>query len=224
VYGGGAELNNSSTDGKPRRTAKAANSSCIFVGNAASAHAGVVLPLTTTWLDGETSANAMMTARLDLPNARASWEAQKTAAFLGVSFDSIASIVERNKRSAHLMQLKSVSESTHSERLRKLRLHRQLTWKQLAELLGLTVSMLYQVNRGDRGLSDKALYRLEQAEIAAGLRPPASHEPSFSKPENPDLEIGLNRLRIKLSALDSKSQARVLRAILQIVEGVQRRK
>jgi transcriptional regulator with XRE-family HTH domain len=122
------------------------------------------------------------------------------------------------------MQLKSVSKSTTSERLRKLRLHRQLTWKKLADLLGLTVSMLYQVNRGDRGLSDKALFRLEQAEIGAGLRPPTAPKVSSSKSENPDLDIRIYRLREKLSALDSKSQVRVLKAMLQIVEGVQKKK
>jgi transcriptional regulator with XRE-family HTH domain len=105
-----------------------------------------------------------------------------------------------------------------------LRLKEQLTWEQLAESLGLTVAMLHHVKRGIRNLSEKAQYRLEQAEIVAGLRPSTSHKTSLSKPQNPDLEIGLNRLRVKLSALDSKSQGRVLKAILQIVEGVQKKK
>ena len=74
------------------------------------------------------------------------------------------------------MQQKRAEKSSIAERLQKLRLKKQFTWEQLADMVGLTASMLYQVKRGERGLSDKALYRLEQAEIVAGLRSPAVHE------------------------------------------------
>jgi transcriptional regulator with XRE-family HTH domain len=50
------------------------------------------------------------------------------------------------------------------DRLKALRLHNQWTWDQLAKELDLSVSMIYQVNRGGQNLSDKALYRLEQLE------------------------------------------------------------
>jgi len=62
----------SSTDWKPRRMAIEANSSCIFAGKSLSVHAGVVFPLTMVWLDGGVAVSAIATARLDLPNARAS--------------------------------------------------------------------------------------------------------------------------------------------------------
>lgn len=39
-----------------------------------------------------------------------------------------------------------------------------MTWSQLAEKLGISVSMIMMVKRGQRNLSAKAVYRLEQAE------------------------------------------------------------
>jgi transcriptional regulator with XRE-family HTH domain len=122
------------------------------------------------------------------------------------------------------MQAKSINKYTIPERLQNLRLKEQLTWEQLAESLGLTAAMIHHVKRGIRNLSEKAQYRLEQAEIVAGLRTSTSQKTSLSKSDNPGLKIGLNRLRVKLSALDSRSQVRVLKAMLQIVEGVQRKK
>ena len=55
------------------------------------------------------------------------------------------------------------------ERLRHLQVSEGLTWAQVAEKLGIGVSMLRMVKGGQRNLSAKALYRLEQveAEIAA---------------------------------------------------------
>jgi transcriptional regulator with XRE-family HTH domain len=122
------------------------------------------------------------------------------------------------------MQAKSINKYTIPERLQNLRLKEQLTWEQLAASLGLTAAMIHHVKRGIRNLSEKAQYRLEQAEVVAGLRASTSQKTSLSKSENPGLKIGLNRLHVKLSALDSKSQSRVLKAILQIVEGVQKKK
>jgi transcriptional regulator with XRE-family HTH domain len=116
------------------------------------------------------------------------------------------------------MQDKSLIKCSIPERLQNLRLKKQLTWERLAVSLDLTVSMLFQVKAGNRNLSDKALYRLEQAEIAAGLRPPPSPKASSSKLENSDLDTGLNRLRAKLSVLDSKTQERILKAFWQILD------
>ena len=53
----------------------AVKSSRMIDGKAMSAHAAVVLPLTTMCPEGGIEANANSTARLDLPSARASWEA-----------------------------------------------------------------------------------------------------------------------------------------------------
>lgn len=117
-----------------------------------------------------------------------------------------------------ILQEKSKSKYGHAERLQILRLKKQLTWEQLAELLGLSAAMLYHVKRGVRNLSEKAVYRLEQAEVTAGLRPPAASETSSFKQENSDLEIGLKRLRTKLNALDPKTQKRLLGSFLQILD------
>lgn len=54
--------------------------------------------------------------------------------------------------------------NTSYERLRQYQLSENLTWKQVGERLGVGVSMLMMVKRGERNLSEKALYRLEQLE------------------------------------------------------------
>lgn len=117
-----------------------------------------------------------------------------------------------------ILQEKSKSKYGHAERLQILRLKKQLSWEQLAELLGLSVAMLYHVKRGVRNLSEKAVYRLEQAEVTAGLRPPATSETLSLKQENSDLEKGVKQFRTKLAALDPKSQKRMLKVILQILD------
>ena len=57
-----------------------------------------------------------------------------------------------------------------TERLEVLREKQRWTWQQLAEKLDLSVSMLMMVKRGQRELSKRAQWRLEDAEVAAGLR------------------------------------------------------
>jgi transcriptional regulator with XRE-family HTH domain len=121
------------------------------------------------------------------------------------------------------MQAKSIKKYTIQERLQNLRLKEQLTWEQLAESLGLTAAMLHHVRRGIRNLSEKARYRLERAEIDAGLRPPTSQGFPAIKLENLDLENGLKRLRAKLNTLNPQAQKRVLKAILQILDEAQKR-
>jgi len=92
-----------------------------------------------------------------------------------------------------------------------------LTWKQVAEKIGVGVTMLMMVKSGRRNLSNKVLYRLEQAEVAVGLQPPTAHETLSFKQENSDLEKGMKRFRAKLAALDPKTQKRLLGSFLQIL-------
>jgi len=58
------------------------------------------------------------------------------------------------------------------QRLETFRLKKGWSWDQLGEALGLKRTMLHYVRSGERELSDKALYRLSQAEWAAGIAPP----------------------------------------------------
>jgi transcriptional regulator with XRE-family HTH domain len=51
-----------------------------------------------------------------------------------------------------------------AKRLARLRIARQLTYRQLAELLELSESMIYQATRGDAQFSERALHRLTQME------------------------------------------------------------
>jgi transcriptional regulator with XRE-family HTH domain len=71
----------------------------------------------------------------------------------------------------HTAQDKSADKSSVPQRLERLRVHTQSTWEQVAERIGITSSMLYQVKRGDRQLSSKAIFRLEMAEKEARLMP-----------------------------------------------------
>jgi transcriptional regulator with XRE-family HTH domain len=142
---------------------------------------------------------------------------------LGVLFCVHRRIILEIKPVSTIVQLKSIDKYSVAERLLNLRLRKQLTWEQLADLLGMAVSMLYHVKRGNRNLSEKALFRLEQAEIAAGLRRPAPQETSTSKHENSDLQIGLKRLHAKLNPLNPQAQKRILKAVLQILDEAQRK-
>ena len=56
------------------------------------------------------------------------------------------------------------SKNTVFQRLRLFQVSEGMTWGQVAQKLGISVSMLMMVKRGERNLSPKALYRLEQAE------------------------------------------------------------
>ena len=117
------------------------------------------------------------------------------------------------------MQQKSdIKWSSDFERLERLRVGQGLTWKQVAEKIGVGVTMLMMVKSGRRNLSNKTLYRLEQAEIAAGLHSPVARETLSFKQENSDLEKGVKQFRTKLAALDPKSQKRMLKVILQILD------
>ena len=56
------------------------------------------------------------------------------------------------------------------QRLRHFQVREGMTWAQVAEKLGVSVSMLMMVKRGKRNLSEKAIFRLEQAELEAADR------------------------------------------------------
>ena len=59
------------------------------------------------------------------------------------------------------------------ERLEKLRNTLNLKWENLAERLGVSVSFLMQVQRGDRNMSGKTLFQLEKLEREAGISMPS---------------------------------------------------
>ena len=59
---------------------------------------------------------------------------------------------------------------SQAARLKNLRVRRQLKWRDMAALLEVSPSMIYQVLADKRRLSDKALFRLESAEIEASLK------------------------------------------------------
>lgn len=65
-----------------------------------------------------------------------------------------------------------VTTSDIFSRIENLRIKTDRTWAQMSDVLGLGVSMLMMVKSGKRGLSAKALYRLENAEREAGIAPP----------------------------------------------------
>ncbi|MCX6908227.1 MAG: LexA family transcriptional regulator [Verrucomicrobia bacterium] len=54
--------------------------------------------------------------------------------------------------------------SEHAIRLRTLHAKMQCTWAALAQRIGVSESMIYQVLKGASGFSEKALFRLEQWE------------------------------------------------------------
>ena len=56
-------------------------------------------------------------------------------------------------------------------RLDRLRKARGMTWKELAADLRISYTMVYFIKTGRRSLGVKALHRLREAEIFAGLRP-----------------------------------------------------
>ena len=55
-------------------------------------------------------------------------------------------------------------------RIEHLQAHHRITWGQLADMIGLSRTMLHLIRKGSNPPSRKTLFRLEQAEIEAGLR------------------------------------------------------
>ena len=66
-----------------------------------------------------------------------------------------------------MAQAKKAKDDSIGERLRRYQISQGLPWRRVAERLGVSLSMVMMVLRGDRNLSPKALYRLEQAEREA---------------------------------------------------------
>jgi transcriptional regulator with XRE-family HTH domain len=64
-------------------------------------------------------------------------------------------------------QAKNRGPDPVAERLRRFQVSRGLPWHKVAETLGVTRGMVMMVLRGDRRLSAKALFRLEEAERKA---------------------------------------------------------
>jgi len=60
-------------------------------------------------------------------------------------------------------------EQNFIDRVETLRIFRQWTWEQTASAIGLSRSMIHLIKKGKNNVTDKVLYRLEQAEIAAGI-------------------------------------------------------
>lgn len=67
------------------------------------------------------------------------------------------------------MQEKSHTLSPVYSRVDHLRVVLNKTWDEMAELLEIDRSMFFHLKAGRRNLSKKAVFRLEQAEIEAGI-------------------------------------------------------
>jgi transcriptional regulator with XRE-family HTH domain len=76
-------------------------------------------------------------------------------------------------------------------RLDRLHAVRGETWAQVAADLGVSVAMLMMVRTGKRNLSAKAIYRLQEAERAAGIPAPAARQtasaPFFNPANDPEI-------------------------------------
>lgn len=57
-------------------------------------------------------------------------------------------------------------------RVDRLRIVTNKTWAEISTLLDIDRSMFFHIKAGRRKLSEKAVFRLEQAEIEAGISPP----------------------------------------------------
>ena len=108
------------------------------------------------------------------------------------------------------MQEKSGEKCSLVQRLDRLRVTLQLNWAEIAAKVGLSESMLYQVKAGKKNLSDKAVYRLEQAEREAGLLEPEERAVLEDLPEKVQKafsDIYFNRLHEIISSLINESEA-----------------
>ena len=81
-------------------------------------------------------------------------------------------------------QQKSHLKSPTFERLEKLRIITGKTWEQIAEQLNVDKSMLFHVKAGKRNLSSKSLFRLEEAERAAGIQPQVAQPSQATRPQS----------------------------------------
>jgi len=56
-----------------------------------------------------------------------------------------------------------------------LMLKKGITWKKACSLIGISTTTLHHIKTGQNGVTNKVLYRLEQAEMQAGLVPPRTN-------------------------------------------------
>lgn len=113
------------------------------------------------------------------------------------------------------MQEKSEEKCSPVQRLDKLRVTLQLNWSEIAAKVGLSESMLYQVKAGKKNLSDKAIYRLEQAERSAGLAPAFQEQvQSASGPEKARLLESATRKEL-FSVLPPEAQKLLMEGDLE---------
>lgn len=104
-----------------------------------------------------------------------------------------------------MMQQKSAVECSHGDRLKRLRAKLQVEWADLANRLDLSTSMCFQVAKGAKNLSDLALFRLEDAERAAGILPPKPPIDVVKVAEEPPAqkdEIVSNREELRAIAIE----------------------
>jgi transcriptional regulator with XRE-family HTH domain len=70
------------------------------------------------------------------------------------------------------LQAKDEQTLSFLNRLDKLRLSERWTWEQAAKSIGLSRTMLHYLRSGRSSVTDKTLYRLAEAEKAAGVETP----------------------------------------------------
>ena len=103
-----------------------------------------------------------------------------------------------------------MSDSAY-DRLERLRSHHDWTWAQVGNAIGVKVPMLMMVKKEKRKLSSKAMRRLVDAEIAAGLRPPpreAASHPSETRAKLVRVEKALRKqAKVLEKQADSISKA-----------------
>lgn len=94
------------------------------------------------------------------------------------------------------------------DRLENYRIKTGKTWQQVGADIGLGKSMLMMVKTGRRDMSPKALYRLEQAEIEAGIKRPGGvkEEPGqyTTRNDNAEMRRDLRGMKKDLAAMDKR--------------------
>ena len=106
------------------------------------------------------------------------------------------------------MQDKSHIKSPIYDRVENLRVQTNRSWDQVAELLEIDRSMFFHVKKGRRNLSKKAIYRLEEAERAAGI-------PSSISVINPPFSLAGNEgeKNATISARVNERESEILKAV-----------
>lgn len=100
-------------------------------------------------------------------------------------------------------------------RVDRLRIVTNKTWAEISTLLDIDRSMFFHIKAGRRKLSEKAVFRLEQAEIEAGISPPnttavsdlpaSNYQPVGNLP--PSKKVKVLELENAIEALKKSQQA-----------------